>query len=324
MRKALLLYNPSSGSRQERRRCEIEAVLALLREAGITVTADVTGSAEGATQKARDAVASGCDTVFACGGDGTVHDVLQGLAGSQVALAVIPLGTANALAHDLGIPRKPLAAARVALTSQPRRIALGRISYLDFDGNPVARFFTVAAGIGVDAHMFYKLNRAMKQRLGMVAYYAQATALWLAHKMQFFDVTFHSRTGEERRASVSELLAVRITEFGGVLRQLAPGASLREPDFMLVLFKTKSRLRFLAYILRGLFGTRWKVPGVDLVPADRVSCSGAAPSTSEAALDQKTTKIYVEADGELVGTLPAQITVVPDALTILVPTSRAG
>jgi diacylglycerol kinase (ATP) len=249
---------------------------------------------------------------------------LQGLAGSQVALAVIPLGTANALAHDLGIPRKPLAAARVALTSQPRRIALGRISYHDFDGNPVARFFTVAAGIGVDAHMFYKLNRAMKQRLGMVAYYAQATALWLAHKMQFFDVIFHSRIGEERRASVSELLAVRITEFGGVLRQLAPGASLREPDFMLVLFKTKSRLRFLAYILRGLFGTRWKVPGVDLVPADRVSCSGAAPSTSEAALDQKTTKIYVEADGELVGTLPAQITMVPDALTILVPTSRAG
>jgi diacylglycerol kinase (ATP) len=291
-----------------------------LREAGIDVTADVTGSAAGASEKARHAVSSGCDTVFACGGDGTVHDILQGLAGSQVALAVIPLGTANALAHDLAVPRNPVAAARIALQSQPRRIALGRISFRDFAGNPAMRYFTVAAGIGVDAHMFYKLNRAMKQRLGMVAYYAQATALWLAHRMQFFDASFHTRDGQEMQASVSELLAVRITQFGGVLRQLAPGASLREPDVTLVLFRTRSRLRFLAYILRGLLGTRWRVPGVDLVAADHVACRTSAHEASQG----DNPKIYVEADGELVGTLPAEITMVPDALTILIPSSRAG
>ena len=323
MRKALLLYNPSSGRRQAHRRADIDAVLAVLREAGIDVAADVTGSASGAAEKAHQAVASGCDTVFACGGDGTVHDVLQGLARSQVALAIIPLGTANALAHDVRVPRNPVAAARVALESQPRRIALGHISFHDFKGKPAARYFTVAAGIGVDAHMFYKLNRAMKQRLGMVAYYSQATALWVMHKMQFFEANFHMRTGEEGHASVSELLAVRITQFGGVLRELAPGASLREPDLTLVLFKTKSRLRFLAYILRGLLGTRWKVPGVDLVTADHVFCRKSDQDSPGASSNRKT-RIYVEADGELVGTLPAEITMVPDALTILIPTSRAG
>jgi diacylglycerol kinase family enzyme len=81
----------------------------------------------------------GSDTVFACGGDGTIHDVIQGLAGTPVALAILPFGTANALAHDLGIPLRPSAAAQAAVDGRVRRIHLGRIEYEDFNGKSSRR-----------------------------------------------------------------------------------------------------------------------------------------------------------------------------------------
>ena len=77
--------------------------------------------------------------------------------GTNVALGIIPLGTANSLAHDLRLPLSPLDAAHAALKAKPRRIAVGRIAYQDFAGNRASRYFTVTVGIGVDAHLFYKL-----------------------------------------------------------------------------------------------------------------------------------------------------------------------
>jgi diacylglycerol kinase (ATP) len=309
MRKAILLYNPLSGRCRGRRSADIEAALAVLQSAGVAAEAAPTRAASDATDQTRQAIADGCDTVFACGGDGTVHDVLQGLVGTNAALGVIPLGTANSLAHDLRLPLSPAEAARAALTAKPRRIAVGRIEYQDFDGKPAARYFTVAVGIGVDAHLFYKLNPLAKRHFGMAAYCAKATRLWLTHKMENFAV----ETGEEsRHAEVSQLLAVRIRDFGGVLRQLAPGASLDRDDLRLVLFRTRSRIAYLRYVLRGLFGTNWKVPGIELLHSTSAICRDVASASGTKP------RIFVEADGELLGTLPAEISVVRDAVTLLV------
>ncbi|PYY09449.1 MAG: hypothetical protein DMG69_10615 [Acidobacteria bacterium] len=308
MRKAALLYNPLSGRQRQRRATAIEAVLGVLRAAGVEVTAEPTRGAAVSGEQARQAVLNGCDTVLACGGDGTVHDILQGVAGSQAALGIIPLGTANALAHDLGIPRNPVRAAHSALVGAPHRFAVGRVEYQDFAGRCSSRYFTVAVGIGIDAHLFYKLNVAMKDRLGMTAYYAKATHLWFTHEMEFFDIEFvEGRTGERQQASISELLAVRIGQFGGMLRELAPGAALANNHIRLVLFKTGNRFRYLQYILRGLLRRRWQVPGIELRDGTHVTCRKCA------------TRVFVEADGELVGTLPAEISMVPDAITLLVP-----
>ena len=81
-----------------------------------------------------------------------------------------------------------MGAARALLTAKPQRIALGRVEYTDLEGNRGCRFFTVAAGIGADAHLFYKLNPLVKGHLGMAAYYAKATRLWLTHPMEKFAV----------------------------------------------------------------------------------------------------------------------------------------
>ena len=119
MRKAALFYNPLSGRRRTRRLANVEAALAVLRRGGVEAGAEPTQSQAGAGEQARQAIASGCDTVIACGGDGTAHDVLQGMVGSEAALGIIPLGTANALAHDLRLPLSPKGAARALLTATP-------------------------------------------------------------------------------------------------------------------------------------------------------------------------------------------------------------
>lgn len=320
MRKAALLYNPDSGGSRVRRQAELESVVAILHRANVEAELILTHSRAHAESQARQAVLTGCDTIFACGGDGTIHNVIQVLANTGAALAILPMGTANALAHDLGLPMNIAAAARAALQATPRRIALGRIQYLDLEGQPGTRFFVVAAGCGVDAHLFYKLHAGTKQRMGMSAYYAKAWQLWVSYPMTRFLVEF-AETGSEQRlqANVTELMAVRIRNFGGVLRELAPGASLERADLRLVFCHTASRLAYLLYVTRGLLGRNWSIPGINLAYSQRVSCQQILPSASTDAPSPALPKVYVEADGELVGTLPTQITVARDALTLLAP-----
>src|SRR5579863_1752186 len=272
-RTAALIYNPVSGRQDERRRAQVEAAAAALRQGGVQAAIVASRGPRQAGEQARQLVADGCGAVFACGGDGTVHDVLQGMVFSNAALGIIPMGTANALAHDLGLPRHPARAARAALSATPQRIAVGRISFQDKESRVATRYFVIAVGVGVDADLFYRLHANMKQRMGMGAYYSEALRLWLTHDLGRFEAEFtDAQSGELRREAVSQALAVRISHFGGVLRRFAPGAALRRNDVQLVLFKTSSRLPYLMYIMRSLAGGRWHVPGVDLAHSTRLIC----------------------------------------------------
>ncbi len=313
MRKAALLYNPDSGGSKQRRR-DLESALTLLRSTGIEADLVPTESRDHAGDETRRAIASGCDTIFACGGDGTIHNIAQVLAMSTVALAILPMGTANALAHDIGIPLNIVAATKAAIHGAHRRIALGCVEYFDLGGNRGSSYFVLAAGIGVDAHLFYKLHSGTKQRMGMAAYYAKACNLCLTYPMTRFSAEYvETGSTQPRRADVTELMSIRIRNFGGVVQELAPGASLDRDDMRLVICRTASRVAYLAYAARCLLRRRWTIPGVDLVYSNRVSCE-YLPS-----VDQQQPKIYAEADGELLGTLPVEITIVPDALTLLAP-----
>jgi len=316
MRKAAVLYNPDSGGSGGKRQQELESALAVLRGAEVDADLVPTKSRDHAGDETRQAIAAGCDTIFACGGDGTIHNIAQVLANTPVALAILPAGTANALAHDLDLPLTIAAAAKAALQGKPRRVALGRIQYLDLQGNPDERYFLVAAGMGVDAHLFYKLHSGVKQRMGMAAYYAKAWNLWFRYPMTRFAAEY-IETGADQpiRAEVTELMGVRIRNFGGVVQELAPGAALDRDDMRLVCCRTASRTAYLAYVTRCVLRRRWRIPGIDLAYSNRVSCKYIPPASTN--MDQP--RVYVEADGELLGTLPAEITIVPDALTLLAP-----
>ena len=326
MRKAALLYNARSGGRRAERKSDLRGVLAVLADAGVEAELIVTQSSSDAAEQARKAITEGCDTVFACGGDGTIHDVLQGMAGTRVALGVVPMGTANALAHDLALPLDPAKAVRAVIDGEHRRIALGRLQTKGLDGKPAFCYFTVTVGVGVDAHLFYKLHADMKQRVGMAAYYAKAWHLWFTHRMEKFSVTCgNSGSTQFSHGDVTEMLAVRIRNFGGVVRELAPGASLERNDLRVVVSRTSSRFSYLLYVTRGLLGATFNVPGVESVHSDRVQCDYVPKPdqrSNEAEGADPQPRIYVEADGELVGTLPAEITIVPDAVTLLAPGKR--
>jgi YegS/Rv2252/BmrU family lipid kinase len=303
---AVLIYNPFSG----RHRVEqVYAARDVLIAAGVHAEAVPTRAAGSAGEQAQEAVARGCDAVFACGGDGTVHEVLQGIIGSKVALGVIPLGTANALAADLGLGRNAKLAAERALSFESRAISVGAVEYENKTGTQ-SRFFLVAAGAGPDAHLMYKLNPRLKRRYGMSAYYAHATWVWATHTYPKFHVEFFDADqGRRRSESVTQVLAIRIGVFGGLLHQLAPGASLLRNDFRLVLFKTASRALYLAYVMRCVARGMWKIPGVELVNATEVVCSAA----------ETRRPIYVEADGEMLGSVPARMSLRPAAVHLLMP-----
>jgi diacylglycerol kinase (ATP) len=305
MRRAALIYNPVSGMRRERRLRDVETAAAVFRNAGVEVSIIITTTAGSAGAQAREAAAQGCDCVIACGGDGTVHDVLQGVVATPTALGLLPLGTGNALATDLRLSRDPAKAARQLLSATPTRIAVGKAEYTR-GSTATCRYFTVIAGVGADAMMLYSLNIEFKKRYGMTAYYAAAARLFAMYPFVPFEVELNG--GRER---VYQLMAVRVQHFGGVLRRLAPEAGLLRSDLAFALFHSRSRLTYLIYVIRGFLQQRWAVPGVSVVHATEAVCRPLPDSEQHA--------LYAEADGEVLGALPVRISIVPDALTLLMP-----
>src|ERR1035441_2335464 len=210
MRRVALIYNPASGQHSNRRRTAIDKALDLLRVAGVEAEALETCAPGSAEVLAEQAMRQGFDTVIACGGDGTVHEILQSLVGTDVALGVVPLGTANALAADLGLLGSPAKVARILLEATPVRVPVGRIHYQDSAGNPGSRFFTVAAGMGADALLMSRLDTRLKRRLGYILYLVEALRIWATHPFPFFEAAFTTNGSDARRVEeVSQLIAVR-------------------------------------------------------------------------------------------------------------------
>ncbi len=170
--KALLVVNPKARGlpRQER----LRAAAAWLEEAGWRVRLQPTEGPGHAMLLAQAAAQEGYDLVVACGGDGTINEVVNGLAGSPTALGVIPGGTANVWAKEVGIPRDPLKAIAIAAQGESRRIDLGRAmgratgpGGLGMKGD---RHFLLMAGLGFDGHVIHRLAPAAKERWGALAY----------------------------------------------------------------------------------------------------------------------------------------------------------
>lgn len=315
MRKALLLYNPVAGRKRSHRLAQVQSASAVLQSGGIETAIEATEGSEATAGQVRKAIGTGFDTIFACGGDGTIHDIVQGLAGTQTVLGVIPLGTANSLACDLKIPFRSERAARLALLWNPQAVALGRVKFHDRSGQLAERFFISIAGMGVDAYVLYRLLATTKNRFGISAYYLESLRQWLLHHKAPFHVRLSvSGSSLFREEDVSQLLAVRIADFGGALRRLAPGAGREHEDCRLVLFHTRSRVRYLQYVLRCMSGGGWNTPGTELLYSSSVSADYLSPRDPS-----QRVPIFVQADGELLGTLPAQITVEPKMLNLLAP-----
>jgi YegS/Rv2252/BmrU family lipid kinase len=309
--KALLLFNPVSGTHLDVRAATVHRIAEVFRRAGVEVVVEPTQARGSAGRQARAAIEAGCDAVFACGGDGTVFEVLQGVAESPAMMGVIPLGTGNVLAHDLGLAGRPERAAAQILDFVPQTISLGRIQT-----GGRSRFFTVAAGVGVHAELIYCASAHAKQRGGYLAYYQHGARLLFRHAFVPFPVEITTSEGEIIQTTSLELVAMRVRSFGGPLRHWRPGSSLLSPDLRLVLLRNASRAHMLRYTLQALTGMApyddLNTPDADLsfVSAKAVTCH--APSACAA-------QLRVQADGEILGPAPTHISIIPKALTLLIP-----
>ncbi|MGC8793505.1 MAG: diacylglycerol/lipid kinase family protein [Bryobacteraceae bacterium] len=300
-RNAFLIYNPHAGGLRYFTARRVSRVLEVLRAAGHSVTALATPAPGEAAALARRCVESGADLVLALGGDGTLNEAANGMVGTQVPLCVIPAGTANVLARELGLPRRSTAAAARLATLEPLRIPAG---LLRASGLPSPRYFLLMAGAGFDGHIVYHLNLGLKARLGELAYWVSA-ARELARRLD----EFHAEAGG-RRFRCSFALASRVKNYAGYMR-IATGASLLRDDFQVAIFEGRSTLRYYSlYLFAVLAGLTATTPGITYLYSRRVDF-----------YPHNGPDIYVQVDGEFAGRLPASVEVVPDALTILVPPS---
>jgi diacylglycerol kinase (ATP) len=314
MQRALLIYNPVAGFRRQHRLRQVEAAAAELRRANVEVEiAESRGPALAGSQ-ARDAIDAGVDTVIACGGDGTIHDVLQGMIGhTKAVLGVVPLGTANALANDLKIPRDPAQAIRRQLGYVPTTIAAGVIESCGSEVPKLRRYFTVMSGVGPDALLVYSLSAKAKERWGVSAYVANAFWEYITYRHAPFELEITAVEGRRTTLASAQVMAVRIADFGGPLKRFARGAKLTSDQLRAVVFRGGVRLSYPAYLLAALFGISPPIPGVELVDAQEIVCR-ALPGREDR-------RIYCEADGECLWKLPVRISMLPAAFSLLMPPS---
>ena len=312
MQKALLIYNPFSGFRRHQRVHQVEAAADELRRSGVETKILPSRGPSKAGAQAKEAIEAGYDTIFACGGDGTIHDVLQGMVGhTEAALGIVPLGTANALAADLKIPRDPIRAIQRQLQYRPKTIAAGMIEHCNDQPPKRHRYFTVMAGVGPDALLVYSLSAEAKARWGVAAYVANSFWEYITYRHAPYDLNVTRVDGTHEQISTAQVMAVRIHDFGGPLKKFAAGADLGRNDLRVIIFRGGVRLSYPAYLLSALFGLQVSIPGVELVDASEIICR-AIPGREDR-------RVYCEADGECLWRLPVRISIRPNAFNLLMP-----
>jgi len=312
IKNAILIYNPTSGRRRSRRFEEIEKAVRILKDAGITTEIAATTAPGTARGMAQLAVRQRTDLVIACGGDGTVNEVVNGLAGSQTPMALLPAGTANILAKELGVPWDIPHAARLIPDGSIRRIALGIASPVGVNGDEathaelIGRYFLCVAGAGPDGAIVNGVDEIFKKNAGILAYWAEG--LRQLFRYDFPEIRIQSG-GQERRATI--IVIGRTAHYGGPFK-ITTGASLFEDSFEMLTNSTVSRLGYLACLPALWMGKLRKVKGIQAWKDTQAVCEP---------VDER--MVYAQVDGEPVGPLPLVFRIVSNALSVVVPTRKA-
>jgi YegS/Rv2252/BmrU family lipid kinase len=315
MKKVCLLYNLASGQKREQRTQQIAHIAELFRGHGMEVDARATTHAGSAVQQTQDAASAGFDTVLACGGDGTFNEVLNGVMlvqspDRQPAIGVVPLGSGNLLATDLRLPSDPVAAARTLLDYQPREIYPGVLTS-QHHGRTEQRYFVVAAGVGSDAQLMYRTAVESKERFGRNAYFLEMARMAAQGQFPMFHVEWKDEQGQIHEEKITLAMAIRARHFPGLLHFVNLGSSLGSNHYSLLLFRTGNVFHFANYFASVATGLNWKVPKIDVVTSRWFRCT----ALDESALDAP--KIHAQADGELLGRVPAEVSIAEKSFQLL-------
>lgn len=297
-----IIYNPFAGGLKGSGRARLDKAVRVLEDAGGKVELFATQGPQQAGELAAKAAEQGCELILAAGGDGTINEAVNGIAGSDVLFGILPAGTANVLANEIGFSNRPDHAARQLLHAVPVRIALGSLER----PNRPRRYFVLMAGVGLDARIVYELDLELKSKLGKLAY-------WHGGLRQFGRPVprFHlAVNGSDYCASFA--LITRVRNYGGDF-EIARRVRLTDSDFEVVVFQNHQWQDYVRFFGAVMTNRLYNTEGVAITRATHVEIDSSQ--------DQR---IYVQVDGESQGALPASISVAPNALTLLMPKRYAN
>src|ERR1700737_985333 len=244
LRNALLIHNPNAGNGGNGRRQMLDEARRIFSFAGIEAELQETRGPGDATVMAQQATAEGRQLVIACGGDGTLNEVVNGLAsqqnGHRVPFAFLPGGTANVLAKELGLPWDIPSAAKQLVPGGGKDTALGPATPLEQPEKK--RYFLSVAGAGPDGMIVYAIDLDLKARVGILAYWWQGVREVFRYKFPHFRVV----TGE-RKLDVSLVVVGRTKHYGGPF-QITTEADLYADEFEIMGLTSQSGFRYLSYL----------------------------------------------------------------------------
>ncbi len=271
-----MIFNPVAGPRRQRK---LKRVLAELRRLGCTVTLRATegrGDAE-AIARATDAIA--CDLVAVAGGDGTINEVINGLVDRQLPLALIPLGTANVLAHEIGSGGDARMVARAIAEGIPRQVYLGEAN---------GRRFAMMVGVGIDARIVEGIDPRLKRIAGKFAYVVSGVLAVLRYRPVRYRISIDGAHFTSAAAIIAK------GRFYGGRFVLARGARLDMSSLHVVLLERPGRWNVLRYGLAIALQRIHCLADVRIIEARAVTIDGPVGELAQA-------------DGDLASTLPLAI-----------------
>jgi YegS/Rv2252/BmrU family lipid kinase len=261
----IVIYNPNAG---RRRVALLWRVLDVLVGNGIRLEIVETTHPRHATELARQAVSAGVKLVVAAGGDGTIAEVTQGLAGSPALLGIIPLGTANVLAHELSLPFAPRECAAALVFGRCQEVWPGVVTANGQAGDQT-RLFVQMLGAGFDAQVVHHLPPRLKRMLGRGAYVAQSMREMMRYRFPPLAVTVDGVAMQAGSVIVSK---GRL--YGGPYL-LAPEASPKRPGFSVIVFEHGGVLPAMLYGAALPLNQLWRAPAIRHIRAARVTLEGA-------------------------------------------------
>jgi YegS/Rv2252/BmrU family lipid kinase len=290
MNHAVIILNPASRNAPRRER--LESAGRDLAGDGWQIDLQVTQAPGHGVELARAAADSGAKVVFACGGDGTINEVVNGIAGSGTALGVLRGGMGDVFGREVGIPRDPAAALRVLVDGDRRRFDLGMVN---------DRYFLMMAGIGFDAGIVRAVPNRPKKLLGSASY--ALWGAWTLARHRSRDVILRV-DGEELEARSYWMLLGNTRSYGGIV-QITDTALVDDGLLDAYIFEARGLGRLVRTATRIV---RHRLEGAAGVTFRRVR-----------ELEVISSGLDVQVDGEYAGTTPARFSVAPAAVDILLP-----
>lgn len=289
----ILISNPAARGASPKK---FASASAFLREKGFDTEILLTEKSGDATRLAEESVGKRPFAVMAAGGDGTINEVINGMAWSDVPLAILPLGTTNVLAKELGIPEDLKGAMDTAVSRQSRTVSLGRIELNPETDSAFSRYFCLMAGIGFDGAAVHGMNKAVKKKSGKAAYILSGLKNLLHYSP---NQLFYNIDGKEYTGFSS--ITGKASRYGGNFK-ITPDADLADPFLYTCIFQGNRRRDLLRYVFKVITGRLSGEEDVVYLKSAGIEVLGTA---------------HIQIDGDYLGLTPAKISVAKNALKII-------